>query len=326
MLKIIAVLIVSVLSSFGIFAEDTPDQLRDKGFDALKAAQSDDTKIVEAARLLAQSAEAYEKAGNDSAASELGSYLFWCKKRMTLEQAEAFAGKGDTGKRIAERLNAVVAQKVEASDATKWLERADAFAAAHPKEPLLCAIRYFEVADRFIGAQESLIAQRKSLDLMGKASGPAPQAMKEFAAGDLTVKFNWPTVCGAVEARTGVRWFMIRDGAKFPVDKLPRELNGSRLIQQNDHKWIGGFDCNKPVTVYVALRTSVANAVALTDQDIKGLSGWSVVSSEFTTSGLNGSTGDKWKWKVITRRVGPGSVQLENPFPSKDIAAILFIK
>jgi hypothetical protein len=162
-------IIAAVLSfMFSMFAAETPDQIRDRGFEALKAAQSDDTKTVEAARLLAQAAEAYEKAGDDNAASELGSYLYWCKKRMTLAQAETFAKSGDSGKRITAKLDVVASQKVAATEAGKWLEKAEAFAVAHPNDPLLCAIRYFEVADRFVGSQESLIAQRKSLDLMGK--------------------------------------------------------------------------------------------------------------------------------------------------------------
>lgn len=166
MKTILSAILAATLS---LFSAETPDQLRDKGFEALKAAQSDETKTVEAARLLAQAAEAYEKSGNEDAASELNSYLYWCKKRMTLEQTETFARTGDSGRRIAAKLDLVTTRKVEPSDAGKWLERAEAFAKAHPNDSLLCAIRFFEVADRFVGAQESLIAQRKSLDLMGRS-------------------------------------------------------------------------------------------------------------------------------------------------------------
>lgn len=166
--KTVAVAIV-LSAALLAFASETPDQLRDQGLEALKAAQADETKIVEAARFLAQAAEAYEKAGNDDAAAELNSYLYWCKKRMTLEQTEAFAGTGESGKRIVEKLDAVATQKVEASEVGQWMKRAEDFEAAHPDNLLLCAIRYFEVADRFIGTQESLVAQKKSLDLLGRS-------------------------------------------------------------------------------------------------------------------------------------------------------------
>lgn len=93
---------------------------------------------------------------------------------MTLAQTEAFAGTGDSGKRVVEKLEAVATQKVEAGEVGQWMKRAEDFEAAHPKDPLLCAIRYFEVADRFTGTQESLVAQRKSLDILGKLKVSIP--------------------------------------------------------------------------------------------------------------------------------------------------------
>lgn len=163
--------ILIILVALATVAQDSPDELRDRGLEALKASQTDEGKIVEAARCLAEAAEAYEQTGELDKSTELNSYLYWCKKRMTLQQAEEFAGKGDDGRRIAAKLQAVVSQKTDKTEAAKWLDRADAFTQTHEKDPFLCAVRYFEVADRFMGAQESLIAQRKSLDLMQKTSG-----------------------------------------------------------------------------------------------------------------------------------------------------------
>jgi hypothetical protein len=176
---ILATILATALS---LFSAETPDQLRDKGFEALKASQADETKTVEAARFLAQAAEAYEKDGNDSAAAELNSYLYWCKKKMTIKQVDAFISSGNgVAKAAVAKMEAVEKREVKAEDAAIWLARADGFAEAS-KDPFLSAVRYFEVADRFIGSKESMDAQRKSLDLMGKAA-PVKEAPRSPASG-----------------------------------------------------------------------------------------------------------------------------------------------
>ncbi len=155
-------------------ADLTPDQLREQGLESLKAAQADESKIVEAARLLTKAAAAYEMAGNDDAATELNSYLYWCKKKMTLQQMDAFISVGSNEAKAAlAKMEAVEKSAVKAEDAAIWLARADGFFEGS-RNPFLSAIKYFEVAERFIGSKESLIAQRKSLDLIGKVSFPVP--------------------------------------------------------------------------------------------------------------------------------------------------------
>lgn len=178
------ILTAILATALSLFSAETPDQLRDKGFEALKAAQADETKIVDAARFLAQAAEAYEKDGNDNAASELNSYLFWCKKKMTIKQVDSFLANGNgVAKAAVAKMEAAEKKEVKPEEAAIWLDKADAFAKAHPNDSLLCAIRFFEVADRFVGAQESLIAQRKSLDLMGRSAPVKKETQRTAPVG-----------------------------------------------------------------------------------------------------------------------------------------------
>ena len=313
-----------------VFSAETPDQLRDKGFEALKAAQSDETKIVEAARLLAQAAEAYEKAGDESAATELGSYLYWCKKRMTLEQAETFSNTGDAGKRIAEKLNAV-AQKVEASDVGKWLEKADTFSSAHPNEPLLCAIRYFEVADRFVGAQESLIAQRKSLELMGKVAPVAsqvPQSSFRFGSWEVSLPRNQVSI---VNASVGQQWWYSSNGGSgMFVQQMPAYLSTCKMIQQKAGcAWIDEIKSNRPFVVYAVVRLQIKRTagveVFMSEKEFLDMSlksGWKQTGGCFRGDWVN----EVWTWKVVGKQFASESSEIDNPFAgTKNPCAIFFL-
>lgn len=172
-------ILASLLLTAGTLAmcsDLTPDQLRDQGLEALKAAQSDESKVVEAARLLTKAVKAYESAGKDNEASELNSYLYWCKKKMTVQQIDVFlAGGSDEAKAALAKMEAVEKSEVKAEEAAIWLARADGFFEGS-RNPFLSAVRYFEVAERFIGTKESMIAQRKSLDLISKVAPVAPVA------------------------------------------------------------------------------------------------------------------------------------------------------
>jgi hypothetical protein len=310
---ILAVVLATALS---VFSAETPDQLRDKGFEALKASQVDETKTVEAARLLAQAAEAYEKAGNEDAASELNSYLYWCKKKMTLEQTETFAKTGDSGRRIAAKLDEVATRKVEPSDVGKWLEQAETFAKAHPNDPLLCAIRYFEVADRFVGAQESLIAQRKSLDLMGKTT---PKVRGTFDGFSFSVK--QPSVVGVVDAAVGQQWYMRPGGSALSLKDIPAYLKGAKMLQQAGHPWITEISSSRPLTLYVAVRVNWENGNAISDRDFEDgaiKSGWSVRTESI-------STGGAWRWATVSKNLSIGKTSIECPWPKLKTAVIFFV-
>ena len=183
-LRLLAALLLSA-GALVMGADASPDQLRDQGFEALKAAQADESKIVDAARLLAQAAEAYEKAGNENAATELNSYLYWCKKKMTLQQMDTFIAKGNgVAKAAVAKMEAVEKKVVKPEEAALWLAKADGFAEAS-KDPFLSAVRYFEVASRFKGTPEGDQALEKSLNTLQKS-----RAQQEETAS-IVGKWKW---------------------------------------------------------------------------------------------------------------------------------------
>jgi hypothetical protein len=165
-------------------AETTPEQGREAGFAALKAAQADPDQIILAARLLSQSADAFAKAGKDAEAQEVESYLFWCKKKMTLQQIDAFLGTGNgVAKAVVAKLEAIEKKEVKPEDSKDWLAKADAYA-AKTTDQFLVAVRYFEVASRFKGTPEGETALDKSLKALQQAKVDSKAVAGKAEKGD----------------------------------------------------------------------------------------------------------------------------------------------
>ncbi|HLX64882.1 MAG TPA: hypothetical protein VKX17_26660 [Planctomycetota bacterium] len=160
-MRIFLPLLLSALLVCECIRGEDADQLRETGIAALKDSETNPHSIVLAARCFAKAAVLYSAAKNETQNVEMNSFLYWCKKKMSLKDIEEFRNAGEA--EIAEKLTSVEKTVPAPADVQKWLERADSFAAAHPDEHLLIAIRYFEVADRFKGTDQSFTAQDRSL-------------------------------------------------------------------------------------------------------------------------------------------------------------------
>ncbi len=165
-----------LLLAFVVRADDAAD-LHKKGIEALKESQTNPEAIVTAARYFAQAAALYEAQKNEALAVETNSYLYWCKKKMTLADIDAFV-KGDAA--LGERLK--ILEKAPApAEAQAWFDRAETFARTHAAEHLLNAIRYFEVADRFKNDDVGRAAMSKSLAELQMIKTPAATGAKPIA-------------------------------------------------------------------------------------------------------------------------------------------------
>lgn len=187
----ILLLIGFSLITSSIYAEDA-GALRERGIAALKESQNNPRAIVEAARCFAKAAEMFLAANDEEKAVEMNSFLYWCKKKMTLEDMDAFIKGGDA--KVAEKINAVEKSAPKADESQKWFDRAEKFAKNNPNEHLLIAIRFYEVADRFKGSDASFKAQDRSLkeQLQDKATparvvAPAVAAASSVPAPNVAV-------------------------------------------------------------------------------------------------------------------------------------------
>ena len=256
------VLMMSLMIPLFSHAADDAIEEHEQGVLALQESQKNPRKIVEAARHFTKAAELYEKNGNESGAVEMNSYLYWCKKKMTLADIESFLKGGEVV--VANRLKAVEERKIEKSDAQAWYDRAETFAKAKPAEHYLIAARFFEVADRFVGTEVSLKAQRKSLEEMQIAqvaptprkAEPAPAPIPNIIASGAP-KLAIPTGTPLKDAEKAIKDIFKDDYAKrSPED---RKALGLKLLQQ-------GIETKDDATVrYVLLRDAGAAAAQIGD-------------------------------------------------------------
>lgn len=179
-----AILILSVLT-FAAFCGESPEELKKAGMQALFDSQTHPEAVVKAAECFAKASELFVLAGNDTEAQESNSYLYWCKKKMNMQEIEAFRHNAPA---VPEPAPVVADPETEAKT---FFQRADTFAKLHARDHLLVAIRYFEVADRFTGTETGMKAQRLSLQEMQLAVTIKPV---------VTTK---PSVTGAVSKGVG---------------------------------------------------------------------------------------------------------------------------
>lgn len=185
--------------------ETDPDAIYKDGLAKLRQAQSDPGALVPAARLLSKAATLYENAGNEAKVQEVNSCLYWARKKMTLADVE----KLNDNVEVTKTLEAAV-KTVDVSEAQGWLDRADEFAKKQV-DPLVIAIRYFEVGDRFKDSD----AGRKAIDLSLKA-------MQRIGEKTALAEYK-PTATDAkvlVQSEpAGAQIFLIGDGAKKDTGK-----------------------------------------------------------------------------------------------------------
>ena len=146
------ILIAALLAA--IAPAEEADDFREKGIAALKESQVNPRAIVEAARHFVKAADLYNAAGNEEKNVEMNSFLYWCKKKMTLEDIDAFTKGGEAA--VTNKFAALEKSAPKVDEAQKWFDRADQFANKNPNEHLLIAIRFYDIADRFKGSNASL--------------------------------------------------------------------------------------------------------------------------------------------------------------------------
>ena len=229
-------LIMLIAHPFILHAEDA-DEVREKGIAALKDSQTNPRAIVDAARLFVRAGALYGDAGDEEKNVEMNSFLYWCKKKMTLVDIEQFTKGGEAA--VTSKLTAVEKAAPKADDAQKWFDRADQFAKKNPDEHLLIAIRFYEVADRFKGSDPGGVALDRSLKelLQEKSSNvktvvpPTTIKPTDTVANDIA-KRSVPSVDDLKAAEKLIKDLFKADYAK--TDAPSRLALIAKLLQQAD--------------------------------------------------------------------------------------------
>lgn len=185
-------LLLSVLT-VAAFCGESPEDLKKAGMQALYESQTNPGAVVKAAEFFSKASDKFEAAGNDAEAQESNSYLYWCKKKMNMQQIEAFTH--------AAPFKPAPVVSDPAAEARAFFERAEAFAKFHSSDHLLVAIRYFEVADRFTSTEFGMKAQRLSLQEMQAATVLKPAPVPTVPPKTVVIK-ALPVVKGVSEETT----------------------------------------------------------------------------------------------------------------------------
>lgn len=260
--------LLAFVCSFGF--SQTAEEYKQAGMAALNASQADPDKIVDAAKNFVKAVESYERDNNEVAAVEINSFLYWCKKKMTLEQIGKFAGGGAEEKKIVQRLEKVVTQPVKVDDAAAYLAAADQFASSRPNDHYLIAIRYFEVAERFKGTPASLKAQEISLREMQAVLKQQTQP---------ALPSNRKVFTGPPEKLVG-KWVKINTGTVFNLNK--DQTFTAPTARGEDYRK-GTWSVEKDVLTFAFSNGEKKTMLILTENKTTGDEGW-----EFHRTGVKG--------------------------------------
>ena len=181
-------------------AASTPERGRadakaDAGREALRRYRADQAgnpqAVVDAALAFTEAHEQYQRLGDTDAVCDMQANIFWCKKQMNMGAIQDYlARKGGEHGGTVKRMEEVATRQVDASEATDYLARADRFANDHASDALAVSIRYFEVAERFVGTPVGIEAQKKSL----AAQNAAMKAASAAQAAVRATRFTAPAV------------------------------------------------------------------------------------------------------------------------------------
>jgi hypothetical protein len=155
---LLALLIVLALSAVRIAASerDDADAAAAAGQAAMRDADADARKGVDAAIALGRALAICRRLGDDEAVHELQAEIFWCRKRMAAGGlADYVAKQGGTAAADLAVAQEVIDLAVPRSEAALYLERARSFQSAKTDQHFRIAVRFSEVVERFPDTPES---------------------------------------------------------------------------------------------------------------------------------------------------------------------------
>ncbi len=212
------------------------------GAKAMQEASSDSSRSVTAAISFSQALRYYQAAGDIDRVCDLEANIFWCKKRMSADDLAHFATKNQGDQEVTKAIatiDAVATKAVPKTEAKAYLDRADRFAKEHPQDFAQQSVRYYEVAERFVGTDISLQAQKLSLEAQQREMQQIKQDhdaerstlfTRSQQAADSAAHAAVPAADALRAAITTVRQ-LYKDGYAKTKPKDKRELAG-RLLEQ----------------------------------------------------------------------------------------------
>ena len=165
MLRLLCLLALCV-SLYAGTAEEA-DSLLDQAVELMEAANDDSSKSVDAAVLLVQARDIYQELGDWENVREANAFIFYCKKKMNVDDLDRYVERTKQNKQDAEKaiavVDAVVNETIDGAKAEDYFNAAESFATAYPDAHFKIHMRYLEVAERFAEANPSIASKATRL-------------------------------------------------------------------------------------------------------------------------------------------------------------------
>jgi hypothetical protein len=117
---------------------------------AMRDADSDPKRAVDSALAFSHALKTYEKLGDVDSICEMQANIYWCKKRMNLDNlTDYIAKKGADAQIDLSKVKEVITREVPVEEADTYLERARKFQSQNQDKHFQIAIRFSEVLERF---------------------------------------------------------------------------------------------------------------------------------------------------------------------------------
>jgi|GEM_PF-3108129 hypothetical protein len=158
-------------ASSGQIGQKEAEELVIAGKQAMQDSNNDPSRSVAAAVAFSKAIKFYEATGDVDKVCDLEANIFWCKKRMNVDDVKNFLALKGGDKSVTDALakaDAVASKEIPKTEAKNYFDRAEKYAKDHPDDYEQISVHYFEVAERFVGTDLSLKAQKLSLDAQQK--------------------------------------------------------------------------------------------------------------------------------------------------------------
>ncbi|NRA36563.1 MAG: hypothetical protein HRU15_00340 [Planctomycetes bacterium] len=250
------------------------DAFYDQAMTAMEKMNDDSSKSVEAAVLLYKAKGIYAELESWPQVREVNSYIFFCKKKMNIDELDAYIAQlgrtqGDEVRKTFKLIEVETSQGLSTEDSALSYQEAEQFASDSPDEYLKIHMRFLEISERAIESNSALAikASRKSSDALQqwvqsqKQIGPASPFNKPKRTINLLGENAGFAVPGKKEIKT------IKRGVQ---NKYKQQLSGSFIAQFSTELYKTGKESlDQPAYAYVCVMQAAELAL---DKNVNNIS------------------------------------------------------
>jgi len=259
-----------------------------QGLDAMKDSDADPHRGVDAAISFSHALSIYKDLGLMDQVAEMQSNIFWCKKRMNIDDLEDYlAKKGAAASSAFTAAKAVMDTQVPVSEADSYLDKAKQYQASSPDKHFQIAIRFSEIIERFpdtdaAKAAEPIFVAEQSAYLSQVSKERATEKQELQQAIDQVQSTRFMAAAAAVAGTTAIPAEADRNRALTAIKTAYhdayqiRTQDGKRALAQ---RLLTESDSNKDDAAYFYMMLAESERLALESAE------WEIVLAAIEKTG-----------------------------------------